>query len=109
MLRKPAHLAFGAAMLTITGGHGSSAPAVESGGRPSPEALAQPCRACHADKEDGVIPRLDGQPEARLVARMRAFREGRPDSVMHRIAQGYCEQDYASLARYFSTPRRGSR
>jgi cytochrome c553 len=32
---------------------------------------------------------------------MREFRDRRTDSVMHRIAKGYRDEDYQQLARYF--------
>lgn len=69
--------------------------------RPAAAALARPCFACHGDAEPAVIPRLWGRPEETMVARMLEFRDRRRDSVMHRIAKGYREEDYRALARYF--------
>ncbi|MCU0735588.1 MAG: hypothetical protein MUF20_08690 [Methylotetracoccus sp.] len=69
--------------------------------RPGADMLARPCFACHSDREPSVIPKLRGGPETRFIARMREFRDRRTDSVMHRIAKGYRDEDYQQLARYF--------
>lgn len=78
-------------------GHGESG----LGTRPSPSALARPCLACHSGGESSVIPDIRGKSEGEFESRLREFRDRRPDSVMHRIARGYRDDDYRALARYF--------
>jgi cytochrome c553 len=68
--------------------------------RPDGAALGRPCLACHGPANTGAIPEIRGVAAERLVARLRAYRDTLKLSVMHRIARGYTDGDYARLAAY---------
>jgi cytochrome subunit of sulfide dehydrogenase len=73
---------------------------------PAARSLAATCASCHgtdgrsATKE---VTALAGLPRERIVASMKAFRDGsRPATVMHQIAKGYSDQQIELMAGYFS-------
>lgn len=77
--------------------------------RPAGRALALPCLACHGSAHAGAIPEIRGVEAERLVARMREYRDVLKQSVMHRIARGYSDEDYTRLAEYFKNLRKDPR
>lgn len=101
-------LPFGSVILATASLSIVGATPADTGVRPSPEGLSQPCLACHAGHEGSVIPSLLGQSEAQIVSKMREFRYRDVNSVMHRIARGYRDEDDVALARYFSRRAPGS-
>lgn len=98
------HLSFAGAVFLIASLNGRVFADVKSAPRPSAESLARPCLACHAGPASPGIPDIRGGSEQRFVERMREFRDNdRSKSVMTRIARGYRDEDYLSMARYFRT------
>lgn len=77
--------------------------------RPDAAALARPCLACHGTPDTRTIPEIRGSDSLRMVARLREYRDVLTHSVMHRIARGYPDEDYARLAEYFHDLRREPR
>jgi sulfide dehydrogenase cytochrome subunit len=72
--------------------------------RPRPAMLAHACAGCHGTFGHGQAgtPVIAGMPETEFVRIMRAFKSGqRRSSVMNRIAQGYRDEDFIVLARFF--------
>ena len=79
------------------------------GHAPDDAALAG-CEACHASARlnaNSLIPRIDGQSEAYLVASLKAFRSGlRPSGVMQTALGAVDDADIARLAKlYASRPK----
>jgi sulfide dehydrogenase cytochrome subunit len=67
--------------------------------------LARACSGCHAERKngEGLIPPLNGKPQAELIQTMRDFKTGRRvSSIMNRIAKGYEEADFVAMAEYFA-------
>lgn len=81
---------------------GSGAGAAEM--RPPPGASS--CTGCHT--EGAAMGRLEGRPEAEIVAALDAFRNGaRPATLMNRIAKGFDEAESRAIAAWFAA--QGSR
>lgn len=69
-------------------------------------ALAASCRSCHQPGES-VIPSLDGQSYATLVATLRGYRDGsRAGTVMPELAKGYSDAELDAIARELAAERR---
>ncbi len=67
--------------------------------------LAGTCANCHgtAGRGVGAMPSLAGQPEAHLVAQMKAFRDGtRPATIMHQLAKGYTDEQIQAVSAHYA-------
>jgi sulfide dehydrogenase cytochrome subunit len=72
--------------------------------RPSAATLAHACAGCHGTfgHSHAATPSINGKSEAEFIQLMQEFRSGqRQASVMNRIARGYTDEDFKSLARFF--------
>ncbi|HUL13184.1 MAG TPA: hypothetical protein VLU73_13570 [Methylococcaceae bacterium] len=72
--------------------------------RPAAATLAHACAGCHGTygHSQGATPSINGKPEAQFIRLLREFKSGqRPASVMNRIARGYTDEDFKSLAEFF--------
>jgi cytochrome c553 len=73
---------------------------------PVARSLAATCASCHGTEGRSVtpeVPSLAGLPKERIVAQMKAFRDGtRPATVMQQLAKGYSDAQVALIADYFS-------
>jgi len=78
-------------------------------GPPSPDMLSLACGGCHGT--DGAsagptVPAIAGQRKEALLTAMRDFKNGtRPSTVMGRLATGYTDADFVTMADYFSRQR----
>ncbi len=74
---------------------------------------AQGCLGCHGPggAGAGAVPGLSGRPAAEIADALRAFRDnGRPGTIMGRIARGYTDAEIAAMAAHFAAlPAGGSR
>ena len=62
---------------------------------------ASSCTGCHA--EGAAMGRLEGRPEAEIVAALAAFRSGeRPATIMNRIAKGFDADESRAIAAWFA-------
>lgn len=81
-----------------------AAPPVSAG-----ERLAATCTACHGTRGNTVgtaLPPLAGQPEATLLASLKAFKDGsRPATIMTQLAKGYTDEQLAQIAAWFAAQR----
>ena len=71
--------------------------------------LAANCTGCHGPNGNsaGAIPTIAGLDKAYLVAALREFKAGtRQATVMHQHAKGYTDQEFDTLADYFSRQKR---
>jgi cytochrome c553 len=79
----------------------AAGPAVADGQR-----LVASCAACHGTNGVGkgsALPQLAGQPKERLVASLRAFKDGsRPNTIMQQIAKGYSEAQIEQMAAWLA-------
>ncbi|SFU25640.1 c-type cytochrome [Paraburkholderia aspalathi] len=74
-----------------------------SGPWPQPQETCYFCHGAHGQSVNGWYPALSGQPEAYLVAQLRAFAGGRrPNPYMGAIARALTDQQIQSLAAYFA-------
>lgn len=67
--------------------------------------LAGNCTSCHVDRarSSPFLPSLAGVPQAGLLRKLRAFRNGElPATVMHQIARGYTDEQLALIAAHFA-------
>lgn len=67
--------------------------------------VAEACLACHGPGGAGIgaVPALAGRDRAELGAAMAAFRaNGRPATIMNRIARGYTEAEIAAALDHFA-------
>lgn len=69
--------------------------------------LAATCANCHGtdgrSAEGASVPSLAGQPQATLVAQLKAFKDGnRPGTIMPQLARGLSEAQIDQLASYFA-------
>ncbi len=86
----------------------SASPGWAESNRSHGAALVHACAACHGPdgQSQGAIPSFTTLPKERLVAALRAFRDGtRPGTVMNRIAKGLEDVDIEAIAAYISAPR----
>ncbi len=66
------------------------------------------CVGCHGPLGTGSppIPAIAGRPADEIIAAMRAFAaQGRPNTIMGRIALGYSDAEIAAIAAWFSAQR----
>ncbi len=73
--------------------------------------LVATCAQCHGTDgrpaPDSIVPALAGLPEATLIERMTAFKDGtRPATVMTQLARGFSEAQIRQLATAFAAPAR---
>ncbi len=73
--------------------------------------LAATCANCHGtdgrSAEGASVPSLAGQPQATLVAQLKAFKDGsRPGTIMPQLARGLSEAQIDQLASYFAALKR---
>lgn len=90
-----------AGMAVATAAPGASEP---SALRPNVERLAHACAGCHGTYGHSLAPTpsIAGKSEEEFIALMLDFKSGRRvSSVMNRIAQGYTDEDFAALAKFF--------
>lgn len=83
-----------------------AAPALASG--PAPLA-AQACLGCHGPGGAGMqaVPGLAGRDARQMEEMLKAFRtDGRPGTIMNRIARGYTDAEIAAFAAYFAAASR---
>ena len=73
-------------------------------------AMAANCAPCHGT--DGrpaagsSIAALAGRPQADIVEKMKAFREGRREAtLMHQVAKAYTDSEIAAIAAFFAAQR----
>ena len=91
-----------AAMLVVTTLAG---PRVADAADLDARALAATCRSCHQPGES-VIPSLDGQSYATLVAMLRGYRDGsRAGTVMPELVKGYSDAELDAIARQLAAKR----
>jgi cytochrome c553 len=67
--------------------------------------LAANCTGCHGPKgaSTGDIPSIAGMDKARMVALMKAFRDGQKEAtVMHQHAKGYSDDQIEAMAEWFA-------
>ncbi len=71
--------------------------------------LAASCANCHGTQgnpADKTIAPLAGMESAKLIAGMRAFRDGtRPATVMQQLAKGFSDEQLAKMADYFAAQK----
>lgn len=70
--------------------------------------LAAACALCHGTNgvNAGGLPNIAGMPRDHIVQQLRDFRDGkRPATIMHQVAKGYTEPQYAALAEYFAAQK----
>ncbi len=70
--------------------------------------LAAACAMCHGTNgmNAGGLPNIGGMPKDHIVQQLRDFRDGkRPATIMHQIAKGYTEPQFAALAEYFAAQK----
>jgi sulfide dehydrogenase cytochrome subunit len=70
--------------------------------------LAAPCALCHGTNgvNAGGLPNIAGMPREYIVQQLRDFRDGkRPATIMHQVAKGYTEPQFAALAEYFAAQK----
>jgi len=66
---------------------------------------ATACSTCHGLDGNGRIP-LAGKDEGELLARMKAYKQGKSgDAMMRSILSQFSAQDLADLAAYFSAQK----
>ena len=71
--------------------------------------LAANCTGCHGPNGNsaGAIPSIAGLEKAYVIAALQEFKAGtRPATVMHQHAKGYTDQEFDTLADYFSRQKR---
>lgn len=78
----------------------------EAFGQSHGEALAHTCAACHGTygelKGEHFVP-LAGMDEGEFITSMKEFRSHkRPSSIMSHIAEGYSDEEFERMARYFN-------
>lgn len=67
--------------------------------------LAATCTGCHGTNgvSAGGIPSIAGVEQARIVALMQEFRDGkRPSTVMQQHAKGYTDEQIVAIAAWFA-------
>jgi cytochrome subunit of sulfide dehydrogenase len=67
--------------------------------------LAANCTGCHGfnGASAGDIPSIAGMDQARMVALMREFRDGKREAtVMHQHAKGYTDDQIEAIAAWFA-------
>lgn len=67
--------------------------------------IAATCFNCHGPQGESqtAIPPLAGKEKQDFIAAMREFRDGkRENTVMHRYALGYTEDEYEALGDFFA-------
>jgi cytochrome c553 len=70
--------------------------------------LAANCTGCHGPNgvSAGAIPSIAGMEQDRMVALMKAFRDGqRPATVMQQHAKGYTDEQLAAIAAWFASQK----
>jgi cytochrome c553 len=90
----------GIAVASIAGAIFSATATADSGRN-----LAAACANCHGTNghSQGGTASLAGQNKARMLAQLRAFRDGkRAATIMHQIARGYSDAQFELLSDYFS-------
>ncbi len=68
-------------------------------------ALSYPCLGCHPSKGNVIsaVPDIYSMNEQQFVQAMSVFQAGtRSATVMGRIAKGYTQADFVSMARFFA-------
>jgi cytochrome c553 len=71
--------------------------------------LAANCTGCHGPNGNsaGGIPAIAGLDKVYIVTVLQEFKAGtRPATVMHQHAKGYTDQEFDTLAEYFSRQTR---
>ena len=90
-------LAAGAAVFVASGAAFAAATSDHQG-----RDWAAGCLGCH-QPVGGTIPRLHGQSRDELVAKFRAYRDGRqPGTVMPQLAKGYTDTQIDAIAAWFA-------
>jgi cytochrome subunit of sulfide dehydrogenase len=90
-------------MLYATSAHGAG------GQEQAARSLAANCTGCHGPNgvSVGGIPTIAGLERGYIVTVLREFKAGtRPATVMHQQAKGYSDQEFETLAEYFSRQQR---
>lgn len=96
-----------AAVLILAAAASQAAPdPAKLSGNPTGEALAHTCAACHGTygelKGEHFVP-LAGMDEGEFITSMKEFRSRkRPSSIMSHIAEGYSDEEFERMARYFN-------
>lgn len=99
-----------AAVLILAAAASQAAPdPAKLSGNPTGEALAHTCAACHGTygelKGEHFVP-LAGMDEGEFITSMKEFRSHkRPSSIMSHIAEGYSDEEFERMARYFNGVR----
>jgi cytochrome c553 len=71
--------------------------------------LAANCTGCHGPDGNsaGGIPSISALEKGYIVSVLQEFKSGnRPATVMHQHAKGYTDQEFDTLAEYFSRQKR---
>lgn len=96
-----------AALLILVAAAAQAAPdPAKLKGNPTGEALSHTCAACHGTKGElkgeHFVP-LAGMAVDEFVNSMKDFRSHkRPSSIMSHIAEGYSDEEFERMARYFN-------
>ena len=92
-----------AAVLILAAAASQAAPdPAKLSGNPTGEALAHTCGTYGELKGEHFVP-LAGMDEGEFITSMKEFRSHkRPSSIMSHIAEGYSDEEFERMARYFN-------